>query len=84
MARVRVGQDVELKARAMPFETFVTKVDRIAPAADRGELQSSVTVYCRLDSPSADLRPEMTGHARVYTGRRPIGGILMDRAMRRM
>jgi putative peptide zinc metalloprotease protein len=82
VARVRVGQDVELKARAMPFETFVTKVDRIAPAADPGDLQSSVTVYCRVDSPSADLRPEMTGHARVYTGRRPIGGILMDRAMR--
>jgi multidrug resistance efflux pump len=82
VARVRAGQDVELKARALPFETFVTQVDRIAPAADRGELQSSVTVYCRLDSPAADLRPEMTGHARVYTGRRPIGGILMDRAMR--
>jgi putative peptide zinc metalloprotease protein len=82
VARVRAGQDVELKARALPFETYATKVDRIAPAADRGDVQSSVTVYCRLDRPSTDLRPEMTGYARVYTGRRPIGDILLDRAMR--
>jgi multidrug efflux pump subunit AcrA (membrane-fusion protein) len=80
--RVRVGQEVALKARGLPFETLATTVDRIAPAAGRGEAQGSVVVCCRLDSSPADLRPEMTGHARVYTGRRPIGAIVLDRVLR--
>jgi multidrug efflux pump subunit AcrA (membrane-fusion protein) len=81
-ARIRIGQEVELKARALPFETYPSKVDRIAPAAARGEAQSTLRIYCRLDHASADLRPEMTGYARVYTGRRPIGEILLVRALR--
>jgi multidrug resistance efflux pump len=82
VARVRPGQAVDLKARALPFETFATRVERVAPAAGRGEVQSSVTAYCRLDTGHADLRPDMTGHARVYTGRRPVGRILLDRVLR--
>jgi putative peptide zinc metalloprotease protein len=89
VSRVRAGQEVALKFRALPFETCATRVERIAPAAGRGEEQSRVTVYCRLDLPpglAAEggevLRPEMTGYARIYTGRRPIGAILLDRAWR--
>lgn len=82
MARIRQGQKVELKARALPFETCATKVERIAPAAGRGDVQSSVIVYCRLDRAPSDLRPEMTGQARVCTGRRPVGATLLDRLLR--
>jgi multidrug resistance efflux pump len=82
VARVQPGQSVHLKARALPFETFVSRVERIAPAAGRGDVQSSVTVYCLLDPTATDLRPEMTGHARIYTGKRRIGAILLDRALR--
>jgi hypothetical protein len=28
------------------------------------------------------LRPGMTGHARIFTGRRPIGQIVANRALR--
>jgi HlyD family secretion protein len=82
VARVRPGQPVRSKARALPFETFTTVVDRVAPSGVPGEAQSSVTVYCRLNDASDDLRTEMTGHARVDTGRRPIGAILLDRILR--
>jgi hypothetical protein len=82
VARVRAGQAVALKARALPFDIITARVDRVAPAAGRGEVQSSVTIYCRLTSPAKDLRPGMTGHARVYTGRRPVGAILLNRALR--
>jgi multidrug efflux pump subunit AcrA (membrane-fusion protein) len=82
VARVRAGQAVELKARVLPFETFRTEVERIAPAAGKGEVQSSVTVYCRLANEGADLRPGMSGHARIATGRRSPGLILVDRALR--
>src|SRR5206468_6298061 len=37
VARVRPGQAVRLKARALPYETLTTVVDRVAPASVRGE-----------------------------------------------
>jgi multidrug resistance efflux pump len=94
--RVRPGQRVELKARALPFETRTAQVDRIATAAERGDAQSTVTVYCRVPSPlsprrrgvggegeaAPGLRSEMTGYARIYTGRRRVGEILIDRVLR--
>jgi multidrug efflux pump subunit AcrA (membrane-fusion protein) len=81
-ARVRPGQRIELKARAFPFDTLSAQVDRIAPAAGRGEVQSTLTVYCRVEDPGIELRAGMTGHARVFTGRRSVGGFLVDRALR--
>jgi multidrug resistance efflux pump len=82
VARVEVGQRVELKARVAPFETVAVRVERLAPAAGRGEVQSTVTVYCRLGGYAAALRPGMTGHARIVTGRRAPGRIFLDRALR--
>lgn len=55
----------------------------IAPTASRAEhdTRSTVNVDCRLDGPSAELKPEMTGHARIACGRRPIGRILAERLL---
>jgi multidrug efflux pump subunit AcrA (membrane-fusion protein) len=82
VARVQAGQRVELKARALPFDLFDSHVDRLAPVAAKGDVQSSVTVYCRLHESSTDLRPGMSGNARIYSGHRPVGAILLERAMR--
>ena len=76
------GQPVALKARALPFESFQTKVERIAPAAAQGEVQSAVTVYCHSNNLLPELRPGMTGYARVYTGHRPIGEVLVNKLLR--
>jgi multidrug resistance efflux pump len=80
--RVRAGQEVGLKARALPFETLPARVDRVAPAAGRGDVTGVVTVYCGLGGVPGELRPGMTGHARVYTGRRSLAAIGLDRALR--
>lgn len=82
VGRVRRSLSVRLKARAQPFQSYAAQVDRTAPAAGRGEVQSTMTVYCRIENSSEELRPGMTGHARVQTGPRPIGAILLDRAFR--
>jgi multidrug efflux pump subunit AcrA (membrane-fusion protein) len=82
VARVQAGQAVELKARALPFDTFAARVDHIAPAAARGDVQSTVTLHCRLANENAGLRPGMTGHARVFTGQRSVGEVLLDRGLR--
>ena len=75
-------QAIRLKARALPYETFTTVVDRVAPSGTRGEAQSSVAAYCRLVPAPDELRTEMTGYARVDTGRRTIGAILLYHVLR--
>jgi multidrug resistance efflux pump len=82
VARVEYGQPVELKVRALPFDRFTARVDRIAPAAARNEAHSTVTLTCRLEHAAAELRPGMTGHARVFTGRHCVGRVLLERGMR--
>jgi multidrug resistance efflux pump len=82
VARVTPGQAVDLKARALAFETFAARVERVAPAACSGEGQGKVVVYCVLDEAPPELRPGMTGHARVFTGRRSLACIGLDRALR--
>ena len=57
-------------------------MDRVAPAACRGDAQGTVAVYCRLADGPPGLRPGMTGYGRVCTGARPAGGILLDGARR--
>ncbi len=82
VARLQVGQPVQLKVRALPFESFHAAVTRIAPSATRADVQGTVTVYCRIDNMDAELRPEMSGYARISTGRRPIGAVASNRALR--
>jgi hypothetical protein len=48
----------------------------------KGDVQSTVTVYCRLKNSDAELRPGMLGHARIYCGRRQVGVILAERVLR--
>jgi hypothetical protein len=81
-SRVQPGQLVELKARAAPFDVLSSKVVRVAPIAEKGDVHSSVTVHCALSAPPDELRPGMTGHARIYAGKRALGAILLDRSLR--
>ncbi len=81
VTRVVPGQAVDLKVRALPYDTLQAQVERIAPSAGKGDVQSTVTVYCRLQN-ARDLKPGMTGHARVYTARRPTGAIVLDGVLR--
>lgn len=81
LGRVRPGQPVELKVRTRPFTPLPTTVERIAPKALRGEVQSTVIVYCRLDTVDAELRPGMTGYAHIHTGQRRIANILTERIL---
>jgi multidrug efflux pump subunit AcrA (membrane-fusion protein) len=46
------------------------------------ESAATVVVYCHLAGGSFDLRTGMTGYARVFLGRRPIGEILAHRVLR--
>lgn len=82
VARVAPSQPVDIKPRALPLQTFKARVDRIAPLAVAGKVQSTVVVCCHLDSPAADLRSGMTGYARISCGRGSVASYLGGRALR--
>ena len=69
VARIRPGRVVALRARAAPFETMEAEVSRVAPVGDRGQEESTVTVYARFDEASAGRKPGMTGYARFTRDR---------------
>lgn len=78
---VRPGQSIRLKARSLPFDTFDAVVDRIAPSAKTGDVQSSVVIHTHLHDPPSMLRPGMTGYARIECGQRPASGLLVDKLL---
>lgn len=81
--RLKPEQKVEIKLRNLPFETFHAQVTRIAPISVHKEetVQGTVTVYCQLDNRAGRLRSGMTGYARIYRDTKPIGQILIERAV---
>lgn len=80
--RVAEEQPVVLRPRALPLQKVRAHVRRIAITAEPGETLSTVTVYCTLDQRTPALRPGMSGYARISTGTRPLGAILLDRLLR--
>src|SRR5262249_10571777 len=81
-AGVVPGQPVSLRARSLPLDSFGGEVARLAPRAVKGQVQSTLTVYCRLLEGEGALRPGTVGHARIYTGRCSIGAFLWNRGRR--
>jgi HlyD family secretion protein len=82
---VKVGQEVALKARAYPGNTFEGKVKSIAPVVTKPsewELQRTVIVITELDNSHGLLKPEMTGNARIYCGQRRMLDLLTRRLVR--
>ncbi len=85
--RVRNGQTATLRPRAVPLEKVSARVRRVADAAQPGEASSSashVNVDCQFDGSTDRLRPGMSGYARINTGKRPVGAILVDRVLRHL
>jgi hypothetical protein len=64
------------------LETFTARVERLAPLAMPGKVQSTLTVYCRLDRPAAELRSGMTGYARINCGDGSVASYAFNRALR--
>jgi multidrug resistance efflux pump len=80
--RVEDKMPVTLKPRALPLQSCHAEVERIAPLAVAGKVQSTVTVYCRLLEPAPELLSGMTGYARIYCARSSFAGFLGGRMVR--
>ena len=46
-----------------------------------GAVQSTVSIRVQLESGTPELRPGMSGYARIYTIPRPLGQIALDRLL---
>src|SRR5262249_14926535 len=78
------GQTVHFKVRALPYETIEGKVLNVASRAAReeGRSQGTVVVCCSMERAPEVVRTSMGGYARIYTGPRPIGALLLDKVVR--
>jgi len=65
-----------LATKTEPDRKLRFTVDRVVPLATTHENENVFEVYCRLDEPPDWLRPNMTGTARIDSGRRPVWWIL--------
>ena len=79
---VQVGQEVVLKARAHPRQSFSGKISSVATTAikgDNGHPTRTVLVTTQIDNDSFLLKPEMTGNAKIYCGKRSIIDLMTRR-----
>jgi putative peptide zinc metalloprotease protein len=78
------GQTVHFKVRALPYQTIEGRVLNVATRAAReeGRSQGTVVVCCSMERAPEVVRTSMGGYARIYTGPRPIGALLLDKAVR--
>lgn len=89
-ARVAIGQSLRLKFRALPFQEFHGVIESISPAAaartssdgSSPPRERTMIVSCRVVDDQGQLRPGMSGYARVAQGRASLASIAVDRALR--
>jgi multidrug efflux pump subunit AcrA (membrane-fusion protein) len=82
MEDVKPGSVVWMKVRGLPNEDFQGRVDFIAPVAQVVEGQRMIAVRSLITEKNELLKPEMTGVARIYAGKRPIISIATRRMQR--
>jgi multidrug resistance efflux pump len=94
IADIKVGQDVVLKARSYPDETFHGTVTAIAAAASGATASSSsssssssatsntILVRTEIKNPSLLLKAQMTGQAKILCGERRIIDLMVRRLAR--
>ena len=79
---VRPGSRVRLTAWAAPEERFTGRVAAIAPAASEAGGTTIVRVTAEFPDPGENLRPEMTGYAKITAGTRPLWQVLLEPPIR--
>ncbi len=82
---VKIGATVVLRARAYPQRAFEGTVTAIAPTVTKAKEETrqadrTITVTTQLDNAELMLKPDMTGTAKVYCGKRR----LLDLVTRRL
>ena len=76
------GRSVKFRTRSYPGITFHGEVTIVAEQTEAGQLQPIFVVTAVAPNPDRLLKPGMTGHAKIYCGKRPAYKILLWRLVR--
>ncbi len=76
------GKSVRFRTRSYPGITFDGEVTTVAEETEEGQLQPIFVVTAVAPNPDGLLKPGMTGHAKIYCGKRPAYKILLWRLVR--
>ena len=79
---VKQGSIVWMKVRGLRDDDFEGRVDSIAVVAQPVEGEQVIIVRSQLSGDTANLKPGMTGWARIYAGKRPIISLVTRRMYR--
>ncbi|MDD5542658.1 MAG: HlyD family efflux transporter periplasmic adaptor subunit [Acidobacteriia bacterium] len=80
---VKIGFPVRLKANAYPRKDFEGRVTQISNIADQPDNNFKVLyVRSEINNPDLLLKPEMTGYAKIYCGKRTLGDLVTRRMVR--
>lgn len=74
---VNAGQEVWLKANAFPERKFKGRVTRISPQARIEQGERSFIAHAEIDNPDHALLTGMVGRAKILTGERSLGVVLL-------
>jgi multidrug resistance efflux pump len=79
---VQPGQEIWLKANTFPARKFIGRVTRISPQATVEQDAHVFIVRAEIDNPEHDLRTGMVGRAKILTGSRSVGYVLLHDPLR--
>lgn len=82
---VRKGAKVQLRVGAFPDRSFEGRVMELAPRASKGNAPAGRGTYevrLRIQNPRGDLRPGITGYAKILGGERPLREVVFHRLHR--
>jgi len=79
---IQPGQEVWLKANTFPETKFVGRVTRVSPQATVEQDAHVFIVHAEVDNPEHDLRTGMVGRAKILTGSRSVGYVLLHDPLR--
>ncbi|MFY9609169.1 MAG: GAF domain-containing protein [Blastocatellia bacterium] len=79
---VQPAQEVWLKANTFPGRKFIGRVTRISPQATVEQDARVFIVRSEIDNPENDLRTGMVGRAKILTGSRSVGYLLLREPLR--
>jgi RND family efflux transporter MFP subunit len=74
---VKAGQEVWLKANAFPERKFTGRVTRISPQATVEQGERIFIVHAEIANSDQALRTGMVGRAKILTGARSVGYVLL-------
>ena len=90
VAGLEVGQQVQMKARSLPFDLVEARVEKIAPTMAAPDMigqqpapkTNTFTVYCGVDNPDGELKTGMTGFARISRDETALGSLLANKVLK--